>query len=389
MVSIRPALLTMSPKIMIVAGEASADLHASTLVSKLKELLPELQVYGVGGEKLRAAGANIWFDFSQVSIVGVLEAVPKLKFFLDAFLKLIGSIKTEKPDLVLLLDLPDFNLKLARVIRCRCPGQKMAYYISPQVWAWRKYRIRAIKKCMDLMLVILPFEVLLYEKAGARVRFVGHPLTQIVKPSKDREQLRQEFGIGPDELAVAFLPGSRKSELSLLVPASLSALAKLQKEFPLKVFFARAPTLPEELVKKYLAARPAQVEIVSGRTYDLLFASDLGLLGSGTATLEAALADLPMLILGRLTWLNYLLVRPLAYITTVGLPNLIAQKPIVPELIMSAVNPERIYIELKKLITSQEHRERIKADLRKVAATLGEKNANQEAALAIAELIRK
>lgn len=378
----------MLKKILIVAGEASADLHASSLILKLKELEPKIEVYGVGGENLKQAGAQIWFDFSQMGVVGILEVIPKLSFFLKARAQLAKSVATEKPDLVILLDLPDFNLSLAKKIKRQHPNQKICYYISPQVWAWRKGRVKTIKKYIDQMLVIFPFEVDFYEKAGVPVKFVGHPLIERVRASKAREELRKDFGLKPEEILLAFLPGSRQEELRLYMPPALSALEKLQKEFPLRVMMALAPTLKEEMAQAYLGKSKAKIELISGRTYDILFSADLGLIGSGTATLESALAELPMVILARSSTLNYLLARPFVKVPFFGLPNLIAEKEICPELFMYNVNPEKIYQELKKLILQSDQRLQQKAELKKIRACLGEKSASLEAAKAILEMLK-
>lgn len=378
----------MPAKIMMVAGEASADLHASTLLQRLRELDPQIQAYGVGSEKLRQAGARVDFDFSRTSVVGIFEAIPKLRYFLNARDRLVLSIASEKPGLAVLLDLPDFNLSLAKKIKLKYPDLKIVYYISPQIWAWRRGRVKTIKKYVELMLVILPFELKFYQDAGVPVRFVGHPLTQVVRPGKPREELREEFGVARDEIMIAFLPGSRKEELGHYVVPAFTAFNQLAGEFPVKVFFALAPNLPERLVRSYLASCPAKIEIISGRTYDLLFASDLGLLGSGTATLEAALAELPMVILGKMNWLNYLLVRPFAYVNRAGLPNFLAGRDIVPELLMADCNADRIYQELRKLVTDHSYRAAMKSELAKIRNQLGEKNANDEAARAILALLR-
>ena len=215
----------MPEKILIVAGEASADLHAAALIAELKALAPGLEVYGAGGEHLKKAGAKLWFDFSSMGVVGILEVLPKLRFFLAALDRLAQSVETEKPSVVVLLDMPDFNLRLARKIKAKNPAQKIAYYISPQVWAWRRGRVKAIRKFMDRMLVIFPFEQPFYEQAGVPVNFVGHPLMERVKAGKGREELRKDFGIGPEEFLLAFLPGSRREELRLYMPPALQALA--------------------------------------------------------------------------------------------------------------------------------------------------------------------
>jgi len=377
----------MNKKIMVVAGEASADLHASSLVHHLKKLNPEIGVYGIGGENLKKAGADIWFDFSKTGVVGIWEVIPKLKLFLSARQKLLQSLDKENPDLVLLLDLPDFNLNLAKKIKQKRPSQKIVYYISPQVWAWRRGRVRTIKKYIDLMLVIFPFEAEFYQEALVPVKFVGHPLLERVQPSKEREILRKELGVGSEEFLLAFLPGSRKEELAIYLPSSLSALERLQAEFPLKIILARAPTLNEEMINSYLKKSRAKIEIISDKIYDLLFAGDLGLIGSGTATLESALAGLPMIILARTRWLNYFLARPFIHTKFYGLPNLIAEKKIAPELVMRKVNPQEIYFELKKLLISSGLREEMRFQLLKIRKLLGTKKASEQAGKAIMELL--
>jgi lipid-A-disaccharide synthase len=314
--------------------------------------------------------------------------VPKLKFYWDARNRLLESIVLEKPDLIVLMDLPGFNLHLARKIKERHPGQKIVYYISPQVWAWATHRVKRIKKYVDLMLAILPFEEQFYQSHGVPVKFVGHPLMEVVKPSKSREELRKEFGVGQDEIMLAFLPGSRNVELGHYVPPSFKAFGRLKKEFPLKVFFAQAPTIKREQIEQYVARFPVDLEIVSGRTYDLLFAADLGLLGSGTATLEATLAELPMLIMGRIRWINVLILLVFIRVFKVGLPNLIAGKKIVPELLMTQVNSYTIARALKKIITDKEYREQMKLDLVKVHAEFGKQNASEVAAREIVKALK-
>ena len=370
----------MPKKILVVAGEASADLHASAVVKKLKEQEPEIEVYGVGGKHLKEAGARIWFDFSSVGVVGVWEVVPKLKYFLDARKQLLESIEKEKPALVLLLDLPDFNLSLAKKIKKINPRQKIVYYISPQIWAWRRWRVKQVKKYIDLMLVIFPFEVEFYQSAGVPVKFVGHPLLERIYPSQSREKLKKKFQVGSEQFLLAFLPGSREEEIKLYLPRSLPALSRLKKEFRLKIILAQAPTISRILLEKYLKDFPGMVEIISRGVYDLLFASDLALVGSGTATLETALAGVPMVILARTRWLNYFLVRPLVHTPFYGLPNLIAGREVVPELVMGQVNPKRIYQELANLIVSSERRKQTQKELEQIRKKLGEKVASQEVA---------
>lgn len=373
---------------MIVAGEASADLHASNLVRELKSLEPQIEIYGAGGDKMKAAGADILIDFTHASVVGALEVIPNLKFYWDARNRLLASVAKEKPDLVVVLDMPGFNIHLVRKIKEQNPKQKIVYYISPQIWAWRKSRVKKIKKYVDRMLVILPFEEKFYHDEGVPAKFVGHPLMQLVKPGKPREELRKEFGVGPDEIMLAFLPGSRKVELGHYVASSFKAIARLQKQFPIKAFFAQAPTIKKELIEQYLKKYPVKIEVVPGRTYDLMFASDLGLLGSGTATLEATLAELPMVIMGKMRWINSLILVFMLRVTKVGLPNLIAGKWIVPELLMTMANSYTIARHLKKIITNDEYRERMKSDLAKIHKEFGTQDASQVAALEIIKLLK-
>lgn len=375
-------------KIMIVAGEASADMHAAALVSCLKELRPGIEVYGVGGNRLMEAGAGIIHDFSKAGVVGIGEVFPRLAEFLRVHKRLVQSVGIEKPDAIILLDLPDFNLYLAKKIKALYPGQPILYYISPQIWAWRQRRVRLIKKRIDKMLVIFPFEYDFYAREGVPVEFVGHPLSDRVKPSAGCDEPRKKFGIESSAKVIALLPGSRREENSLYLPAMSRAAAMLLEKYPDIVFIAAvAQTVSEEIIRAGFKDIEHRTRFIKGETYDALAASNAAVVASGTATLETALLGVPMVILAKTSLLNYIIAKPLLKVKSIGLPNIIAGKEIVPELFMSRVNPENIFLHISRLLEDPEEYNRVKKDLEEVRKSVTVENASLKAARAVLEFI--
>jgi lipid-A-disaccharide synthase len=370
------------PKILVVAGEASADRHAASLIEHWRRLAPGLEVYGMGGQQLRQAGARLLFDLAQLGVVGIVEVVPNFARFYRAYRQLLDSIDSEHPDLVLLLDLPDFNLYFAGRAKARHPELPILYYISPQVWAWRKGRVKKIKRRINKMLVLFPFEVEFYRRHGVDVEWVGHPLKDQVKSSASQAELRQRFGVAAASPVVTLLPGSRAGELRLYLPILKEAVIALRAKHPEIAFLvAAAPTIPREtLASAWPASGP--VKIIEGATYDALFAADLALVASGTATLETALLGVPMVIMGKTSWPNYLMARPFVSVPFYGLPNLLAGKEIVPELIMWNCNPARVTAEAESILNSPARQADIRRDLAQLRETLGPDGASARAAAA-------
>ncbi|HUT51779.1 MAG TPA: lipid-A-disaccharide synthase [bacterium] len=372
--------------IMVVAGEASADAHAAALVTELGKLRPGLEVYGVGGAALKALGADLILDLSRAGVVGISEALPELKRFYGAYRSLVRSIKERAPRGVVLLDLPEFNLLLARKIRKVRPETRIIYYISPQVWAWRPGRVRKIAARVDAMLTLFPFEVEFYKERapGFDVEFVGHPVRDSARPSSSAGELRRGFGVDSAAPVIALLPGSRRAEVETYLPVMAKVVERAKASRKGAGFLlAQAPTLDQELIRRNLGNAGDVVRIISGRACDVLAASDLALVASGTATLEAAVVGTPMIVLGAVSWLTYAIVKPMALVPNYSLPNVVAGRAIVPELIQREMNPERLGRAMDELLDHPEQRDRMRSELGKVRDALGGSGASRRAAEAV------
>jgi lipid-A-disaccharide synthase len=356
-------------RIMLVAGEASGEVHGANLLKCLMERNPALEIFGIGGEHLRRAGLRIVYDLAKVTGMGFSELFGNLKELWAAY-RLSRRLLVElEPRLLILIDFPEFNLRLAKFAKRQ--GVPVLYYISPQVWAWRKYRVRQVAARVDAMAVVFPFEVDLYEPLGVKVQFVGHPLLDIAKPTRDRETTLSELGLDADKLTVAIMPGSRRKEVSFLLETMLAAGQLLQKEMEVQFVLIRAGTIDPAQIDGALTGLPLKIRVVGGSPYDVLNASDLVWVASGTATLETGLLQKPMIILYRLTPLSYWLGRLLVRVDHIGMVNIMAGERVVPELIQDDVTPERILRESKRIIESPGVYEEIVRALARVRARLG------------------
>ncbi len=357
-------------KILIVAGEASGDLHGSKLVSALLSLQPELEIYAVGSELMRQAGAKVLIDSSTLAVVGITEVLGQLPNIFKAYRALKKFIKEEDLRLLVLIDYPDFNLRLAKVAQqAKIP---VLYYISPQVWAWRKGRVPQIARLVNKMAVILPFEVDLYQKVGLEVEFVGHPLLDII--SSGQESLGEERGkIEKGNPFIALLPGSRLKEVKALLPAMLEA-AKIifAKKSTAKFILPIAPSIPRTEIEKIL---PASFEVplilMENQAYWAMARADLIILASGTATLEAAIFQKPMIIVYQVSFLSYIIGKALIKVRWVGLVNIIAGKKIVPELLQGDVQGNLIAAEALKILEDEHYRKEMLTNLAEVKQKLG------------------
>ena len=373
-------------EVMIVAGEASGDLHGSNLVKAIHRIDPQIHFYGIGGEKLRGAGVEIVANLSEMAVVGLTEVLSKLGFILKVRRKLKKFLQERRPDLLILIDYPDFNLSLAK--EARKNGVKVFYYISPQVWAWRKGRIYSIAKCVDRMAVILPFEAPLYKRAKLDVHFVGHPLLDAVERKYTRQEALKKFDLKEGATTVGILPGSRDGEVKKLLPAMLKAAEILEDRLP-SVQFALplADTLNYDFVAGIVSQSSADVKIVTDDVYDLIGLSDIVMVASGTATLETALLGTPMIIVYKISALSYLIGRAVIDIDTIGMVNIIAGKTVVPELIQGDANPEKMADEVYDILTSGSRMDEMKKDLLDVCKKLGSTGASQRAAELACEMI--
>ena len=373
----------MTEDVLIVAGEASADLHAARALEELHRLRPGVRAFGVGGPRLRAAGLEALAPAEEISVMGIGEVLPRIPRILGILRMLARTAAERRPRAALLVDLPDFNLRLAKKLTAL--GVKVVYYVSPQIWAWRPGRAKKIARVVDRMLCILPFEERFYEGTGVRARFVGHPFAERPQPEPP-SRYRAALGLGSARTTVALVPGSRPSELRRIFPPMLDAAERIRARHPDAQFVVPiAPTLDRSAVEPYLAShRTLEVKLVDGRTEEAVGASDAALVKSGTSTLEAALMLRPMVVVYRLAWLSYLVGRLLVRIAHFSLVNILAGRSLVPELLQREASPERMASEVETLLGDAAARDAQVEGLRAVRASLGEPGAPRRVAEEVA-----
>jgi len=366
-------------KILIVAGEASGDLHASHLVKAMLEMEPGLQFYGMGGEKLKEAGALILSDISELSVMGITEVVSHLGRIYRVFKRLEKFLKNDQPDLIILIDYPDFNLRLAKAAkRCDIP---VLYYISPQIWAWRTSRIKKIGKLVNKMIVVFPFELSLYEREGIDVSFVGHPLLDIVKDKKSREENIKRFGLDEQKITIGLMPGSRLSEAKKILPPMIESAQQLSRQFGnLQFILPVAPGLKKEEIVRLTEDTDLTITIADDSIYEVIDISYLVIVASGTATLETALLSTPMVIIYKMSPLTYLVGRKLVKVDHIGMANIIAGKKVVPELIQNEATAERITLEATRMLEDSLYHQSICEELASTNKKLGKPGASKRAA---------
>jgi lipid-A-disaccharide synthase len=390
-------------RLMIVAGEASGDKHGAALACSLRRLYPdtEFEFFGSGGDEMRAGGVETLVDAREVAIIGIPEIARAIGRLYRAYRRLITAARMRRPAVIVLIDWPDFNMRLAR--KLRRDGFKIVYYISPQVWAWRRYRTRALRRDVDRMLVILPFEEQFYKGAGVDVEYVGHPLVEEVRASVTRDEFIRKHGLDPERPVIALLPGSRQKEVYYHLPAMIAAARRLliaatesarvsntnsemssiesetkrsrstnpQFVIPLATTIARRQV--EAIVEEANVKREIEIKIVERDTYNALAYAGFAIVASGTATVEAALAGTPMVIVYRGSELNWRLIRPLIHLDTFGMVNLIAGRRIVPELMQKDVTGERIASEVQSILSDPARLSQMRRDLEEVRERLRSK----------------
>jgi lipid-A-disaccharide synthase len=375
----------LSRRLLLSCGEASGDLYAGALTRELLALDPSLSIAGLGGPQFAAAGGRLVDDYREISVTGMTEWIPKLPRLLQARRRLVAEAKASRPDALILIDFSGFNFRLAPAIRRL--GVPVIYYISPQIWASRPGRLATIKAIADRVLVIFPFEAAIYDKGGVPVEFVGHPLIDLAKPSASRAQFLGGLGLTPSAPTVAILPGSRPNEVSRILPDLAAAARLIRAAVPAAQFVvARAPHLDDAL---FAAAQGDAVlfTVVTGDTDTVLASADVALTASGTATVQAALHDTPMIVVYRMAPLSYQLARRLVSLDTIGMVNLIAGEKIAPEFIQEAFTPDAVAREAISMLTDRDRAARIRAGLATVRARLGGPGASRRAAEAILRTI--
>ena len=375
-------------RILIVAGEASGDLHAASVVQELLRRAPHLTVEGIGGDRMREAGVRLHAHSNDLAVVGLAEVAVRLPALLRAYRSMTRLLRDTPPDLLMLVDFPDFNLLLARrAYRQQIP---VLYFISPQVWAWRTGRVRSIARLVRRLLVIFPFEEAFYREWGVQALYVGHPLLDRLSPPPTMDDARRHLGLERAASVVGLLPGSRIGEITRHLPLLLRATRRLEGSQPdLRVIIAAADGIPLDLISSYLKQEVSSARVVQGRTHEVMAASDLILVASGTATLEAAIIGTPMVIVYRVAFLSWLVGRFLIRVPFMGLPNLVAEKSIVPELVQFMATPERIADEARRLLESPERRRRMQQQLLEVRDQLGPPGAAARTADAILEMLQQ
>lgn len=369
----------MSDEVLIVAAEASADLHAGRALDELRRIHPGVRAFGVGGPRLRAAGLEALYPAEDLNVMGIAEVLPKIPRILAILRGLRDAAAERRPRVALLVDSPDFNLRLARHLKAL--GVKVVYYVSPMIWAWRQGRARKIARLVDRMLCILPFEQRFYEGTGVSARFVGHPFAERPRP-EGVPRYRAALDIPAARTTVALLPGSRESELRRIFPPMLAAAERIRARHPDALFVVPvASTLRASSVEAYLAAHPAlEVRLVPGRADEVVGASDAAIVKSGTATLEAALMERPMVVVYKMSWLTYWVARLLVKIRNFALVNILTGHAVVPELLQGDASPERMAAEVERLLGDPRARAEQLAGLAEVRRSLGEPGAARRVA---------
>lgn len=357
---------------MIVAGESSADLHGAELVVELTRQRPDLPLFGVGGPKMRAHGFEALIPAESMSLAGLTEVFFALPRMFGYMKQLVRAAVARRPAVVVLIDLPDFNLRLAK--RLKKHNIPVVYYISPQLWAWRKGRVAQIRRYVDRMLVILPFEKEFYDQHGVPVEFVGHPLVEELPLKPDAEQARQTLGLPPrPQPIIALLPGSRTKEVTRHLPVMLKSVALLRRRYPtLMPVLPIANTISEELVQSLVRAADVEVHLVSERSTEVLSAADAAIVCSGTSTLQTALLERPMVVVYRVSWLSYLILKRLVKVAHIALVNLIANRRLVPELVQDAFTPSNVCEKITFFLDHPDQRATLTRDLAQLRESLGQ-----------------
>lgn len=370
-------------KIMMSAGEASGDMHAAAVAAELKRIMPDADLFGMGGADMRKSGVRIIYDIENLGIIGVVEVIRHIPFFfrLRAFLK--KAMVEEKPDVLVCVDYPGFNMKLAHVAKEL--GIPVIYYIAPTIWAWNKGRAKNIVRDVEQVASIFPFEAEAYRKAGARVTFVGHPLADTVKPSMSFEEAMDYFHGNPDKKRVLLMPGSRKNEVAGLLPVMIQVAEKLAEKEECQFFIPRASTISKEMLLSIIGKTSLSIEITEGHQYDLMQICTACVASSGTATLETALMELPTVLVYKLAPFTWFLANLLVHVKYAGLPNLLLGREVTPELLQDRAQAENIVSILLPWLQDEKARQKNIEEIREVRKALGSGGAVHR----VAELIIK
>ena len=381
------------PNILVIAGEASGDRHGARLVAEIRRMLPQAQLQGIGGEAMAAQGVSLLARAEDLAVVGLTEVAGRLPAVIQALREVNQVLREKRPALTILIDFPDFNFLVVRLAKWR--GVPVMYYISPQVWAWRRHRVRTIARYVDRMVVIFPFEEEFYRERGVPVTFVGHPLKETLPELPSRDILLQEWGLDPERLTLALLPGSRGSEIERHLPLMLAAAQLVSEALPeVQFILPLASTAPRGLVEGMIKEAWEDVpspgpplKIIPGQAYAALAAAHLAVVASGTVTVEAALAGTPTVIMYRLAPLTFQMAKLLIQVDHIGMANLLAGEGLFPELIQEDCTPASLAREVLRWIREPERLAQLRPGLARVMERLGPPGASRRAAEVAQEVI--
>jgi lipid-A-disaccharide synthase len=364
--------------ILIIAGENSGEKYGASLVHHFKKLHPEFDFFGIGGNNMAGEGVDLLFSVQDLGVIGGIEVLTHLPRIKKIFNRIHTEVKRRKPKASVLIDSPDFNLRLAKKLKRQ--AVPVLYYVSPTVWAWRKRRLKTIKKTVEKMLLIFPFEEEIYKNSGIPAVYVGHPLKERIRVSFTREEFMKKYGLSPQKKIISFLPGSRKNELKYHMRVLPEALRRIQNEWESHFILLLAESLDENLISDYLPLLPGGLTVLTENHYEAMAASDLVLSACGTANLEAALLEAPLLVFYRLSPFTYFFVRWLSTIKNFSIVNILSGKRSVPELIQRTFTPENVLQEARKIFESEKSRSEMIDHFKGIKKILGEKIASQNAA---------
>lgn len=375
-------------KIMLSAGEASGDVHGENIARAILSMAPATELIGFGGSRMEDAGVRLRQNFADYSVMGIWEVLVNIRRLYNLLQDLTDFMREEKPDLLVLIDYPDFNWRLAK--KAKALGIPVFSYIPPSAWAWRKGRAKTCAKIADEFIAIFPHELPVYEAAGAKISFVGNPLVDAVRPELPRDKARRFFRIPEDKTAVLLLPGSRKQEIELLLPPMLAAAKELLAEKPATVFYLPlADTVRRERVEELIAAAGVPVVLTTEKRYSLMAAADAAMATSGTVVMEAALVGLPCVVLYRLSPLSAFIGRLVVHVENFSLPNILLGEGFQTELLQEEVTTENIVREMKRLYPGEEHRREVTEKLKLACQKLGAPGASGRVAERILNAARE
>ena len=370
----------MGKRVLVIAGEASGDLHGAGVVRELRARDPSIEIFGIGGDRMQAAGMDLIFHVKELSFMGFFEVVRHLPVIRAVERTLAAVVEGRKPDVLLLIDYPGFNLRFAR--RTRRPGMKVIYYISPQVWAWNPGRVAKMRSLIDKMLVVFPFETEIYTSRGIDAEFIGHPLLEVLGEPQDRKGFCRRHGLDESRPILGLFPGSRKQELERIFPSMLGAARILEASRGVQPVVGVSSVLDHSFVKGFVR-EGSPVKLLQNATHDLMANANLAIVTSGTATLETGFYQTPMIVVYRTSWPTYLIGRMVIRVKTIGLVNIVAGRRVVPELIQHAATPQRIAAEAERILADPDAMKAMRASLEVIRERLGSPGASARVAAAV------